>query len=102
MDAILRPSNARSSAAYIFVLARGAAICRGGVKQSIRNHRLSARYCRMVAQLQNEASKRGHFVRFVRARRIVPIVAEPPLALSQGCQSRGVAVSRTFKARQPR
>src|SRR5215831_2735894 len=42
MDAILRPSNARSPVAYIFVLARGAAICRGGVRRSIQNHRLSA------------------------------------------------------------
>src|SRR6476620_10964546 len=97
MDAILRPSDARSPAAYIFVVAQGAAICRGGSKRSIKTDRLSARDCRMVAKIQTSTSKGCHFVRFVGITRGVPIILKPKLALSKGHQSSGMASNRTFE-----
>src|SRR5262249_2275046 len=92
MDVILRLSNARSSPTYIFILARGTTICAGSVKRWAKDGRLSARDCRMVAELQSEAPNRRHDIRFVGARRIVQILIEA-LALSERRQSSSVAAS---------
>src|SRR5262249_5555357 len=92
MDAILRSSNARSSPTYIFILAQGTTICPGGIKRWTKDDRLSGGDCRMVAELQSEAPNRRHDIRFLGARRIVPIVIET-LALSERRQSSSVAAS---------